>query len=162
MEGNRRQPEYRFLAYEGHKEWCSPCEMFRLRENGWISHRQLQIVGRMRQRSHVVEKVDVQASMVQAGPNPLPRKGGATKMPVHDATVTPKTALPKGVTERQHFPTAPKCRVGQSTGALTAGVELSSAPCWCAPLCAFMKRAELRETRSVGSAESGEMVGGSS
>ena len=63
---------------------------------------------------------------------PRTEGGGATKVPIHDATVTPKTALPKGVTERQIFPKLTKSRVGQSTGALTMGVELSSAPCWCA------------------------------
>ena len=78
------------------------------------------------------EKVEVQASMVLAGPNPPPGRGGATKAPIHDATVTPKTALPKGVQKGKICPILTKCGIEQSTGALTVGVELSSAPCWCA------------------------------
>ena len=39
-------------------------------------------------------------------PESPPLEGGeATKVPIHDATVTPKTAWPKGITERQNFPT---------------------------------------------------------
>ena len=68
--------------------------------------------------------MEVLASMVLAGSNPPPEGGGATKVPIHDATVTPETALPKGITERQIFTMLTKCRVGQSTGALTGGVEL--------------------------------------
>ena len=72
--------------------------------------------------------------MVPAGPLPPPPEGGgATTLHIHDATVAPRTALPKGVTEKgKFFSILTECRVGQSTGALTVGVELSSAPCRCA------------------------------
>ena len=74
---------------------------FRLRENSRISDRELQIIESMRQRSHEVENWEALASMVPAGPPPPPT-GGAANLHIHDATVTPKTALPKGVTERQN------------------------------------------------------------
>ena len=64
---------------------------------------------------------------------PPPEGGGATRMPIHDATVTPRTALPKGVTERQNF--------------LNTHQVPSWEVDWRSPLCIHeTRRPELRET----------------
>ena len=73
--------------------------------------------------------------MARAGPHPPPEGGGAAEVSIVDATVTPKTALPQGVTERQIVFTAHQSRVGQSIGAIVMGVDW---PLQVRLLCAIM------------------------
>ena len=108
---------------------------FRLRENSRISNRELQIIESMRQRSHEVENWEVLASMVPAGPPaPPPEGGGAATLHIPDTTVTPKKALPKGVTGKI-LTILTGSRVGQLTGAMTAVLSMHRRLAGAPPLC---------------------------
>ena len=97
---------------------------------------------RKSQRSHVVERMEVQASMAKAGKNPPPPRGRGEQQRRPSTTVTPKTALPQGVTERQIVFTAHQEPSWAVDWRYRNGSRL--APCKCASYaqsCAFMKRA---------------------
>ena len=73
---------------------------------------------------------------------PPPEGGGVAEVPIHDATVTPKTALQQGVTERQIVFTAHQEPSWAVDWRNHSGGH--PAPCKCASYVqsfAFMKRA---------------------
>ena len=106
MEGNQMRPKLRNLTYESQREWWGPCETFPT-QGKQLYQQSITANRRKDETAEPGSRESGGASKHGSGrPESPPLEGGeATKVPIHDATVTPKTAWPKGITERQNFPT---------------------------------------------------------